>query len=519
MNKRQRWTVFAVVLGSSIIFLDSTVVNVALAEIGNDLPRDLFGKLEGQTYIYSAYLLTLSVLLIPAGAASDLFGRRRVFSLGLAGFAVTSLLCAVAPTMELLILFRVLQGAAGALVVPGSLAILTAEFEGEQRGRAFGIWAGGSAAATIAGPLAGGLLIQLISWRAAFYVNVPLLLLALYATTRYISKSEELEPGAASLDWPGAVVAGVALGGLVFGGIRGQQEQWRNPAAYVALASGLAAAAAFPLMMARSPRPLVPLHLFRSRNFTVTNASTLLIYGGIYAVHYFFPLFVQGTLGYDAAAAGLSVLPGWILLAAFSSRFGRLAVRYGPRFFMAAGPVLMALGLLWFTLVPASSGAWVIESAADLLPPRDYLAHFFPGWAIFGAGLVMMVTPLTTALMTSVPPFHAGIASAVNNAISRAGPQLATALVFVVMTASFYATLSEVRPDLDTGSASFREAVSPLNEPDKAIAPSLGPAIRRSSTRSFHLAMQITAALLIAGGLVNALGIRNEDARTQAEVL
>lgn len=517
VEKRERWQMFAVVLGSTIIFLDGTVVNVALEEIGRTLPRRLLGRLEGQTYVYAAYLLSLSALLVPAGAASDIAGRRRIFSFGLGGFALTSLFCALAPSMEALIFARVLQGATGALVVPGALAILTAEFRGEKRGRAFGIWAGASAAATIAGPLLGGLLIQWLSWRAAFAVNIPLLLAALYATQKYVGESRNTGLGWGNMDWQGAGLSALALGGLVFGAIRGQQQQWRDPLALVALGAGAAAAFALPFLLRRSRHPLVPLDLFRSRNFSVTNISTLLIYGGIYAVHYFSPLYVQGVLGYDPAAAGASALPGWIFLAAFSAWSGKAAVRHGPRIYMTAGPALMGIGLLWFTRVPSSSAAWTLGSASDWIPPGDYLVHFLPGWILFGIGLVLLVTPLTTALMTSVPPEHAGVASAVNNAISRVGPQFASALIFIAMTSSFYGTLSLLQPALDTGSAAFRDAVSPLNEPEKGTSRPLHPSIDRASTEAFHRAIQISAGLVFAGGLVNAFGIRNKDAMDLAE--
>lgn len=503
---------FAVVVGSSIIFLDTTVVNLALEEIGRSVPRSFFGKLESQTYVYAAYLLGLSALLLPAGAWSDTYGRRRIFSLGLGGFGVVSVLCALAPDMETLILYRMLQGCVGALVVPGSLSILTAEFKGEDRGRAFGVWAAGSAAATLAGPLAGGLLIQWTSWKAAFYINMPLVLVALYATNKGSTGSVDSQPSPGSVDWAGSVLAGIALSGMVLGAVRGQQTQWKGLFPYLALATGLLSAAVLPWLIARSEHPLVPLHLFRSRNFVVTNISTLLIYGGIYAAYYFSPLYVQGTLGYDAGAAGIFSLPGWFFLATLSPRFGRMAVRHGPRFYMAAGPATMALGLLMFTRIPANSAAWLIDSPGDLIPPRDYLVHFLPGWIVFGVGLVMMVAPLTTALMTSVPAAHAGIASAFNNAISRVGPQLAGALIFVAVTGTFYGALRIEQPDLNTQDPSLRNAVSPLNEPEGDISSSLDEAIRRSSTEAFHQSIRIASALIFLGGVVNAIGIRNQVA-------
>src|SRR5712691_8450891 len=223
MTDRRRWILVAAVLGSGIVFLDSTVVNVALPRIGKDLPRLWFGILEGQSYVYNAYLLSLCALLILAGALSDYFGRRRMFLYGLVGFGVTSVLCGLAPTMELLVLFRVLQGAAGALLVPGSLALLTANFSGQEQGRAFGIWAGASAATTVLGPFVGGVLVDTTSWRAAFLLNVPLVVLALWATIRHVPESRD-EQASGQFDWLGAAVVGLAVGGLAFGAIYGQER-------------------------------------------------------------------------------------------------------------------------------------------------------------------------------------------------------------------------------------------------------------------------------------------------------
>src|SRR5712671_4096194 len=241
----KRWILAAAVLGSGIVFLDSTVVNVALPRIGRDLPRAFLGVLEGQSYVYNAYLLTLSALLILAGALTDFYGRRRMFLYGLIGFGLTSVLCGLAPTMELLVLFRVLQGAAGAMLVPGSLALLTANFSGEEQGRAFGTWAGASGATTILGPVIGGLLVDTISWRAAFLINVPLVLIALWATWKHVPESRDDE-ASPQFDWLGAGIVALAVGGLAFGAIYGQQREWKDPVGYVVLALGVLATAALP---------------------------------------------------------------------------------------------------------------------------------------------------------------------------------------------------------------------------------------------------------------------------------
>jgi EmrB/QacA subfamily drug resistance transporter len=514
---RKRWTMIAVILGSGIVFLDTTVVNVALPKIGEELPSGLFGVLEGQSYVYNGYLLTLSALLILAGALNDYFGRQRMFALGLIGFGATSVLCGLSWNMESLVAFRILQGAAGALLVPGSLAIITATFSGEEQGRAFGLWAGASAATTILGPFVGGLLVDNISWRAAFFLNVPLVAVAFYATIRYVADSRD-EESTGRFDWVGAAVVALAVGGLSFGAIRGQQTDWEDTAAFVALGVGAVAAIIFPFLMARSSHPLVPLQLFKSRNFTVTNLSTLLIYGALYVAFYFSGIFIQGTLGYTAAAAGLMGVPGTLFLALFSSRFGTLAARYGPRVFMGVGPSVMALGLLWFVRIPAGSEAWTLElrKPSSLLPPTDYLVDVLPALVVFGIGLMIMVAPLTTALMTSVPSRNSGVASAINNAISRVGPQLGGAVVFIAITASFYAGLGDRLPGLDVSSSQVRDRIAPLNRPDPTLPSSQIAAARGASTDAFHLAMVVSAAALLTGAAVNAVGIRNPRKEPEA---
>ena len=512
---KQRWILLVAVLGSGIVFLDSTVVNVALPRIGKDLPRLSLGVFEGQSYVYNSYLLTLSSLLILAGALSDFYGRRRMFLYGLAGFGVTSVLCGVAPNMELLVLFRVLQGAAGALLVPGSLALLTANFEGEEQGRAFGVWAGASGATTILGPVLGGILVDTISWRAAFLINAPLVVLALWATWTHVPESRN-EEASSQFDWLGAAVVALAVGGLAFGTIYGQQRDWRDPVGFVALAVGAVATIALPVLMMRSAHPLIPPHLFRSRNFAVTNISTLLIYGSLYVTFYYVVLFQQGTLGYTAAAAGAAGIPGTLFLIFFSTRFGSLAAKYGPRWFMAIGPAIMAVGVLWYVRVPPTSTPWRLQPSdlATYGPPVSYLEDFLPASIIFGVGLMITVAPLTTALMTSVPSRNSGVASAINNAISRVGPQLAGAVIFVFLTANFYGLLASRLPGVDVTSTVFRAQVSPLNTPPDL---QLVGVVRDASTQSFHVAMVLGAVLLLAGALVNAIGIKNAAARRAEE--
>jgi EmrB/QacA subfamily drug resistance transporter len=509
MTRRQRWTLVAAVLGSGMVFLDSTVVTVALPRIGQELPTTYLGVLEGQSYVYNAYLLALSALLILGGALNDFYGRRRMFTVGLVAFGVTSALCGLAPTMESLIIARVLQGAAGALLVPGSLAVLTATFDGEARGRAFGVWAGASAATTILGPLIGGVLVDAVSWRAVFFLNLPLAAAGVLATLTCVDESRD-EAATGRFHWLGAAVIAVAVGGLTFGAIRGQERLWQDPLAWAAIGVGAAGAAAFVPLMRRARNPLVPLDLFRSRNFAVTNVSTVLIYGGLYVVSYFLVLFLQGTVGYNPTAAGAATIPMVVFLALFSTRFGALAARYGPRWFMAAGPALMAVGVALLARVPATTEPWVLrlDDPATLLPPVAFLTDLLPSLVLFGLGIMVVVAPLTTALMNSVPQPKAGVASAINNALSRVGPQLATAILFVAVTAGFYATLAD-RIDIDPADPATRAQFPPLNPPAEGITAEEAAAAREASTQAFGVAMGVAAGLIGLGAVVNAVGIRN----------
>jgi EmrB/QacA subfamily drug resistance transporter len=516
MSSWQRWTMVAVILGSAIVFLDTSVVNLALPAIAEDLPLGDLAPLEAQSYVRDGYFLTLSALLILGGGLTDYFGRRRMFTIGLFGFLITSVLCGLAPNVYTLIAFRLLQGATGALVVPGSLAIITASFEGEQQGKAFGIWAGASAATSILGPFVGGVLVNSVSWRAAFFVNVPFLLVALWAV-RFVPETRD-EEASGKFDWLGSAVIALAVGGLAYGTIRGQQSLWTDTGAFVALAIGAVCTIAFPIMMVKRRNPLVPPSLFRSRNFTVTNLSTFVIYGALYVSLSFQGLFLIGTLGYNEPAAGIAGLPAVLFLTLFSTRFGRLAARYGPRLFMAVGPFIMGLGLLYLVRFPADSQAWIAGAGEGetILPPVDYFIDLLPSLIIFGIGLMIMVAPLTTALMTSVPRHNSGVASAINNAISRVGAPLVGALIFVAVASSFYSAISEQVPSVDTSSPSFRQEVSPLNVPEGSD-PQVVDAARVASTDAFHLSVLVGTALLWIGAAVNAVGIRNPKRLVEEE--
>jgi len=512
LRTAQRWTLAAAVLGSGIVFLDSTVVTVALPRMGRDLPAQYVGVLEGQSYVYAAYLLTLSALLILAGALNDHYGRRRMFAVGLVSFGATSVLCGLAPTMETLILFRVLQGAAGALLVPGSLSLIAANFEGEAQGRAYGIWSGASSATTLLGPLVGGLLVDTISWRVAFLMNVPLVLVAAYATLRHVPESRD-QAAVAGFDWLGAILVALAVGGLAFGPIYGQQRAWQGAVPFLAIGVGLLATAALPFYMVRAKNPLVPPRLFTKRNFLVINLSTLMIYGALYVFGYNLTLFLQGTIGWTAAAAGLSQLPGSLFLIFFSARFGQLAARYGPRFFLTLGPLIMAAAVLYLARIPAATQAWALApgNPGSWLPPGSYFVDVLPATLLFGLGIATLVAPLVAALMASVPVQNSGLGSAINNAISRIGPQLAGAGIFVAVTATFYNSLAARVPGLDVNSPAVRAAMPPLNHAAAHVAEA-----RLASTDAFHVAMLVSAGLLIVGAAVNAVGLKGRAGKPAA---
>jgi EmrB/QacA subfamily drug resistance transporter len=381
---RERGTLAAAILGSGIVFLDSTVVHVALPAIGRELPSGFFDPFAVQNLVYYAYLLTLSSLLIMAGGLSDNFGRRRMYLWGLIGFGATSILCAAAWSSEALIIARALQGAAGALLIPGSLAIITAAFDTEKQGRAFGIWASASAATTMLGPFIGGMLVDSISWRLVFWINVPIIAIAVWTTIRWVQDTETNSKG--RLDPLGSVLAFLAIGGLSVGAIVGEQLQWRGPVPIIALTIGVLASIAFPIAMKRVTRPLIPPTLFRSRNFTVVNVSTFLIYGALYVMFALVVIFVQGTLGYNAAAAGLVAFPTTLILTLFSSKFGEISGKRGPRLFLTAGPILMGIGVLWLTRIPADSQAWIFGSGNEstIMPPASYLQDLLPAFLVFG---------------------------------------------------------------------------------------------------------------------------------------
>ena len=516
MTDRQRWTLVATIIGSGTVFLDGTIVNTALPKIGQELPASIVGVLEGQAYVVSGYLGVLAAFLILAGALSDHYGRRRIYAMGLAGFGITSALCGLAPTLEWLIVFRLLQGAAGALLVPGALSLITQAFQGgAERSRAFGIWAASTSALTVLGPIVGGTLVDTIGWRVAFLINVPLLALALWVTLRHIEESRDTESDA-RFDWLGAAVAALAVGGLAFGLIRGQAHAWADTVAWISIGVGVIAIVLFPILMAVRPHPLIPLSLFRSRAFATINLATFFVYGALYVTFGYQSLVFQGVLGYTATAAAIVGLPVGIFLSLFSTRVGTIAGRVGARPFLIVGPLMMAAGLLWLSRLPADSAPWraAIESPSSLIPPLAVLVDVEPYVFLFGIGISLVVAPLTSTLMSSIPPRYSGLGSAINNSISRVGQPLLGAIIFIAISATFYSVLGSLEPSLDTSAADVRSAFQPLNPPPATATPEQADAAKHASIEAFHLAMLVSAGLLVVGSAVSWFGLRGERSPT-----
>jgi EmrB/QacA subfamily drug resistance transporter len=474
-DRTKRRALLAAILGSGVVFLDGSVVNVALPAIRDDLDTGL----ADQQWIVTAYLLTLSSLLLVGGSLGDRLGRRRVFGIGLAAFGAMSALCAIAPTPELLIGARALQGAAGSLLVPSSLALITAIFTAEERGGAIGSWTAWTGVAFVAGPLGGGALIEFVSWRWIFAINVPLVLATLWvARDLPESRDEDME---GRIDYLGAALVSLGLAGPVFALIEQPTYGWGDPVVWAPMLLGVALLAAFAWYEEHTAHPMLPLELFGSRNFAVGNLATLLIYGGLGAATFYVTIYLQQVAGYSAVAAGLALMPITACMWVLSRRFGALSDRIGPRLLMGCGPLAAGAGLIWMG-----------QLDADV----SYVTELLPAVLVFGVGLSATVAPLTNTVLGAVPQHNAGVASGVNNQVSRVAALLAIPVVGAVVAARFETLLG-------------RDDIAPLSGGSAATID--------ASVSAFSLGMTVAGALVIIGGVISLLGIVNPPREEEHE--
>ena len=463
MTRRQRLTLLAAILGSGVATIDGTIVSVALPAI----ERDLGGGLPAQQWVSNAYLLTLASLILIGGSLGDIYGERRVFTLGLAGFGVFSVVCALAPSIGVLIAARALQGAAGALLAPSSLAIIVAAFSARERGAAIGSWTAWGGIAGIVGPLAGGWIVDQASWRWIFLLNVPIVAVTLVLILAAVPQTARAT--GRSVDFLGATLCVLGLAGVTFALIEEPRYGWGSPVILVPLLVGVAAFASFLAFERRAAEPMLKLDLFARRNFSVGNVETLAMYAGLAILFFFLVIFLQQVAGYSALRAGLTTVPVTLVMFALSRRFGALADRLGPRLFMGGGPLVAAAGILLLLMTGEHT---------------SYLTDLLPGLLVFSLGLTMTVAPLTATVLADADETDAGIASAINNAVARVAGLVGISVLGVVV-ASTLATDTFV-PDAQ-------------------------------SVRAFHEVLVICAALVGFGGVVGAVGIRNPRRPVEAE--
>jgi len=447
MKTREKLVLLIAILSSFVAFLDGSVVGVALPQISEHLG----GGLLTQQWVNDAYLITLGTLILAAGSLSDIFGRKKVITIGLYGFLIASVLCAIAPTAEILILSRGLQGIAGALLVPSSLALIISAFSGVEQAKAIGRWTAWTGIAFIIGPLVGGLLVDFASWRWIFIINVIPIAIALVLLKR-LSFEEEIKTRA-KVDILGIILGAVGLGGIVYALIEQGSLGWNNPIIWGTFSAGVISLVAFILHERRTKQPMLPLNLFNVRNFSVGNVATFFIYAALSLQGFILVIFLQQVAGYSATLAGLVTLPITIIMFFLSSKFGALSGKYGPRLFMGIGPIISGLGVLYMLTVTV---------------PTNYWTQLLPGIILFGLGLSITVAPLTSAILGSIKSAQAGIGSAINNAVSRIAGLLAVAVIGVFVGTSV---------TLD----------------------------------GFHIGMVLCAVLLITGGIVSAIGIKNPE--------
>jgi EmrB/QacA subfamily drug resistance transporter len=498
VHDRKRLALLAAIMGSFVAGLDATAVNVALPSIASDLG----GGLAGQQWVSNAYLLALGSLILVGGSLGDVLGERRVFSIGVAGFGLVSVVCALAPSIEVLIAGRVLQGVFGALLTPSALAVIVSTFPADERGGAIGSWTAWSGIATVIGPLAGGWLVDAASWRWIFAINVPFVLIALFLVQIAVparDTSRERRP----IDVIGAVLCALGLAGPVLALIRQPAVGWGSPEVIVPAVAGVVLLAAFLAWEARTPYPMLPLELFRRRNFAVGNAQTFAMYGGLGATFFFLVLFLQQVAGYDALQAGLATIPTTVVMFCLSKRAGRLADRYGPRLFMGLGPLLAAVGL-----------AMLMRLGATV----DYWTDVLPALLLFSLGLTATVAPLTATVLADADESNAGIASGVNNAVARVAGLLVVAAMGAAISGSFTSALdNEIggRPLSPAAQRAIDQAKKrAIAQADvRGVPAAERPLVRRAvsdaSVHAFRMGIGTSAVLVALGGLLGLVGIVN----------
>lgn len=500
-----RLVLLATILGSSMAFIDGTVVNVALPT----LQRDFDATAAGVQWVVQAYSLFLAALILVGGSLGDRYGRRRIFSIGVVVFTIASVSCGAAPTLEVLVVSRALQGIGGALLVPGSLAIITATFPEAERGRAIGTWSGFTAITTAIGPVLGGWMVEHLSWRSVFLMNVPLAVVVLLVTLRYLPESRD-EDAAARLDWVGAGIVTVVLGTLIYGLTEAAVSGFSDPLVLLLLAVSAVAAIAFIIVEQRVSNPMVPLSLFRSRTFAGTNLLTLLLYAALSGALYFFPFNLIQVQGYSSTGAGAAMLPLILLLFVLSRWAGGLVGRYGARLPLTIGPIIAGAGFLWFA-VPGIGGS--------------YWTTFFPAVVLLGFGMTVTVAPLTTAVMGAVENRHSGLASGINNAVSRAGGVIAIAAFGIMMAVTFDRSLDEDLDRLDLPNATVREIYADRNQLAGLEAPAdlsveqraaVARDVDESFVSGFRVVMIVSAVMALASGVAAAFTVSGKRARPTA---
>ncbi|HEY6806523.1 MAG TPA: MFS transporter [Pyrinomonadaceae bacterium] len=484
------WILAATILASSMAFIDGTVVNVALPFLQQELNATAIGV----QWVVESYSLFLAALLLVGGSLGDHYGRRRIFLIGIFIFAIASAACGFSLNIGQLIVARAIQGVGGALLVPGSLAIISASFNEEQRGRAIGTWSGFSAITTAIGPVLGGWLVEHLTWRAVFFLNLPLAVAVVLISLWRVPESREKDV-TGPLDWSGAALATISLGALVYGLIESSRVGFSNPVVAACLIGGVVVLGGFVYFESRVKNPMVPLVLFKSTNFAGANLLTLFLYAALSGTFFFFTLNLIQVQGYSATAAGSALLPFVALMFSLSRWSGGLVDRFGPRLPLTIGPVIVAIGFALFALPSLNSNYWT---------------SFFPAVVVLGFGMTICVAPLTTTVMGSVDSEQAGVASGINNAVSRAAGLIAIAVFGVVMLHSFGHGLSErlqnlsikdeVRTSLEKDFVQLG-GIKPLEGLDKATTEGVRTEIKNAFVSSFRLIMFLSSALALASAV------------------